>query len=123
MRNTKKKKRDKSAVMKELDKEWSLYVRRRAGRCQKCGGNGQLSAHHAFGRRHLATRWDVMNGVALDYACHIHWAHHDTCSFAEWFRRLIGDAQYNRLSEAHNSIVKLTLEDLERMLEEIKSLE
>ena len=108
------KKRNKQKLMKDLDKLWSEYVRERDKNCQKCGGSGSVSAHHAFGRRHLAVRWDIYNGVALCYPCHIHWAHRDPAGFAEWFRVFVGDAQYERLSEAHNQIFKPTVEDLER---------
>ena len=115
-----KRKKSRSVLEKELDNAWSGYVRTRDRCCQKCGGNGSLSAHHAFGRRHRSTRWDVMNGVALDYACHIHWAHRDPAGFAVWFRDHVGVCQFERLAEAHNIPVKHTTEQLQQMLEFFK---
>lgn len=117
------KKPSREKLEKMLDKVWSEYVRGRDRRCQKCGGMGALSAHHAFGRRHRATRWDIFNGCGLCYPCHIHWAHRDPCSFAVWFENHVGRAQYARLAEAHNQVVKHTTDDLQRMLNDLKSME
>jgi len=105
-----------------LDVEWSKFIRNRDTHCQKCGGFGAVSAHHAFGRRHLATRWDIFNGVGLCYPCHIHWAHRDPSGFTYWFQNKIPVDQYARLCEAHNSIVKYTPEDLEIMLKTLREL-
>lgn len=106
----------KDVLMKSLDKAWSLYVRTRDPVCKKCGGSGAVSPHHAFGRRHLATRWDVENGVGLCFPCHIHWAHRDPGGFTEWFRSHVGEDQYNRLREIHNQVYKPTKEELEEKL-------
>lgn len=118
----KKAKSSRSKLEKELDKEWSLYVRRRDGHCLVCGAT-PVSAHHAFGRVHRATRFDVINGVSLCFYHHLYWAHRDACSFAEWFKKHIGIDQYNRLAEAHNSVVKHSIEDLKEMLDTIKKLD
>lgn len=118
MRTTKKdSKKQKQLLEKKLDKAWSEYVRNRDNRCKKCGGSGAVSPHHAFGRRHMATRWDVNNGVGLCYPCHIHWAHRDPAGFTEWFRELIGDEKYIHLALEHNKIVKYDNECLETMLD------
>lgn len=114
---------NKAKLEKELDKAWSLYVRKRDKHCQKCGSSGSISAHHAFGRRHRATRWDVFNGVGLCYPCHIHWAHRDPAGFTEWFKKQVGQDQYERIADAHNQIFKPSNEDLEFMLKTINELE
>lgn len=118
----KPKRQNSKKIEKELDKAWSKYIRERDKRCQKCGGSGALSAHHAFGRRHRATRWDIHNGVGLDYACHIHWAHRDPAGFTEWFKSHVGEDQYNRLAECHNHVVKHTIEDLRRILKDLEEM-
>lgn len=111
-------KKQKQLLEKKLDKAWSDYVRKRAnGVCEKCGGHSTLQAHHAFGRRHHYTRWDVDNGVGLDYACHIHWAHHDPSGFTEWFRKKVGEEKYSRLAEIHNKPFIYDNECLEKMLD------
>ncbi len=108
---------DRKKIEKLLDKAWSDYVRSRDKTCKKCGGSGIVSAHHAFGRRHQATRWDIYNGVGLCYPCHIHWAHRDPCGFSEWFRDHVGEYQFDRLSECHNDICKFTTDELLEMLD------
>ena len=118
----KKKKSSREKLEKELDKAWSEYVRRK-GICAKCGSrSASVSAHHVFGRRHQATRWDVANGCPLCFAHHIHWAHRDIGGFMAWFEEYIGPDQYNRLKEAHRQITKFTVEDLEQKLKGIQEL-
>ena len=119
----KPKKPNKAKLEKLLDKEWSEYVRNRDKVCQKCGSFSSISAHHAFGRRHRAVRWDVVNGVGLCFPCHIRWAHRDPAGFSVWFERRVGADQYARLAEAHNQVVKHSAEDLQQILETIRSLE
>ena len=112
----KEKKPSRSKLENMLDSEWSIYVRNRDKICQKCHGHSPIAPHHAFGRRHRTTRWDVVNGVGLCFPCHIHWAHRDPCSFSVWFERHIGKDQYSRLSEAHSMEAKYTTEELVGML-------
>ena len=111
------KKPNKKLLEKKLDTEWSAYVRNRDKTCRKCGGNGSISAHHAFGRRHMGTRWDVLNGVGLCYPCHIHWAHRDPSGFSVWFERHIGEADFNDLARKHTEIVKYDADCLQTMLD------
>lgn len=118
----KKKKSTRSKLEKELDIAWSEYVRGRDKRCMFCGGSSVLAAHHAFGRVHKATRWDVMNGVALCWPCHQFRAHGDPCGFREWFAGHVGQDQYLRLAEVHNQVVKHTPDDLMAMLETIEGM-
>ena len=106
----------------KLDAAWSRYVRGRDKSCQKCNGSGSISAHHAFGRRHKATRWDVINGIGLCYPCHINWAHRDPSGFSFWFEQMVGRDQYLRLAEAHNIPVKHTADDLQKMLITLEGL-
>lgn len=117
-----RKKTSRKKLEDQLDKAWSEYIHRRDRVCQKCGGSSLLSAHHAFGRVHRATRWDVMNGLLLCYPHHRYFAHGDPCGFREWFKDHIGHEHYDRLAEAHTSIVKHTIDDLEQMLITLNSL-
>ena len=102
---------------KQLDNAWSEYVRSRDKSCRKCFGGGSIAAHHAFGRRHLVTRWDIFNGVGLCYPCHINWAHRDPGGFSVWFRDYVGKEEFERLAITHRQVVKFTVADLELMLE------
>ena len=111
------KKPNKKLLEKKLDIAWSLYVRNRDKECQKCHGAGHISPHHAFGRRHHATRWDVDNGIGLCFPCHIHWAHRDPSGFTEWFRSKVGEEKYNKLREKHLEIVQYDADCLQTMLD------
>lgn len=52
-------------------KEWSLAVRRRDGKCVKCGATGRLHAHHVIPwRKDASKRFDVGNGITLCVPCH-----------------------------------------------------
>lgn len=117
-----KRKPSRAKLEKKLDIAWSEAVRRLTPYCKKCGANSYISAHHAFGRRHKATRWDVMNGVSLCYPCHIHWAHRDPAGFAVWFEQVVGRDQYLRLAEAHRMVPKHTIDDLNGILKGIMAL-
>ena len=111
------KKPNKKLLEKKLDAEWSAYVRNRDKKCCKCGGMGSVSAHHAFGRRHHATRWDIDNGVGLCYPCHIHWAHRDPSGFSVWFCNHVGKDKFQRLADIHNKVVKYDADCLQTMLD------
>jgi ribosomal protein S27AE len=117
-----KKKTSRKKIEDKLDKAWALYVRKRDKFCQLCGGSSTLAAHHAFGRTHRATRWDVINGVALCWPCHKFRAHGDPAGFSVWFEAKVGEHQYSRLSEDHRIIIKHTDEDLQAMLKNIDIL-
>lgn len=66
-------------VKKQLAVLWSLAVRRRDGKCVMCGKTEYLQAHHwLFRKRHsLALAYNVANGAALCYGCHIGRVHQD----------------------------------------------
>jgi hypothetical protein len=119
----KPKKPNRKKLEKELDKAWSEYVRGRDGVCQMCGSSSTLAAHHAFGRVHRATRWDIYCGVAVCWPCHKFRCHGDPAGFTVWFKKHVGDAQFNRLSESHRQIAKFSSDDLERMIKDIKSFD
>jgi 5-methylcytosine-specific restriction endonuclease McrA len=120
-RKKKVKKPTRQELEKKLDSAWSLAVRTRDKNCQRCGGF-YVSAHHAFGRRHKATRWDLFNGISLCYPCHIHWAHRDPAGFTVWFEGKVGRAHYSRMAEEHLIPKKFTLEDLEIKLKALEEM-
>lgn len=65
-------------LKKQCDELWSKCVRLRDGQCALCGKTENLNAHHwihskAQGNRH---RWDLRNGISVDYACHLYKIHH-----------------------------------------------
>lgn len=74
---------------RSLDKLWAARIKARDESCQFCGRTeGRLNAHHIFSRRHLATRWDLRNGVLICFTCHqrahndIPWGYEQSLEFA-----------------------------------------
>ncbi|BDH60132.1 hypothetical protein MTP04_02620 [Lysinibacillus sp. PLM2] len=55
------------------DTQWRLSIYRRDRfKCQKCGSNKHLNAHHVLNHKtHKELRYDVNNGVTLCETCHI----------------------------------------------------
>jgi hypothetical protein len=95
---------------KKLDKIWSLKVKENADNKDELDGTKEyINAHHFIGRRNMATRWWLPNGVALSPKNHtfgIRSAHQDP----EWFRaemiNIRGNLWLKELSERSNKIVK-----------------
>lgn len=89
-------KRDKA------DREWSKAVRERDDyTCVRCEtpyptNSRGLHAAHIMGRGKLATRHDLINGVALCFGCH-RWLDTHPDLKAEFFRAYLGDDVYDDL--------------------------
>ena len=109
-----------------LDRAWSEYIRTRDQSCQYCGLKVEPHPHHIFGRRHNATRYDIYNGIGLCGKCHNLIAHGEPEKFIEWFKKHVGEAQFDRLQECHRQVCKFSISDLQEILaglEELKILE
>lgn len=59
-----------ASLKAECDKLFSLYIRKRDGKCQVCGDTERLQCAHGFSRRYHNTRWDELNAFALCQGCH-----------------------------------------------------
>ena len=88
----------------ELDTLWSIRIRDRDRNCQKCGGIGGLQAAHIFSRGNLTMRWDLKNGIALCYACHIHWGHRRPVEFTLWVIGRLGEDKFAALKKKSQNI-------------------
>ena len=53
----------------KLDKIWADLVKR-PKRCENCGSNYKLEAHHKIHRTYLKGRWKLDNGICLCAECH-----------------------------------------------------
>lgn len=112
----------KKTLKNKLDKEISRIVRAR-GKCAKCGKEEyeKLQAAHIFSRSNLSTRWDLDNLLCLCGGCHLFWAHKNPVEFTEFVRNYLGEYKYERLRQNATSIKKWTIEDLQIMLEVLKT--
>ena len=84
--------------LKICDELWAKVVKQRAnGRCEYCGKEGVLAAHHIIPRTCYPVRHDVLNGVALCHPYHhLYWAHKDAVAFVEWVKT-VRDLDYLEL--------------------------
>jgi len=49
-----------------IDAQWSKIIRFRAGgKCEVCGSQSNVQAHHIVGRGNWRLRWETKNGIAL----------------------------------------------------------
>lgn len=125
MARTKRKKTDKKKQEALLDDLYRDYIRKRAmtlGGCQvriRCKHPipiyTMLHTAHMFGRGNDTTRWDLRNSVGACYLCH---AYLDACRKEDFFRRILGDEEFDDLSRvAHMSTkdfpVDLELKEIE----------
>ena len=113
---------------RKLDRMWSEYVRRRDGKCMFCGKTGRLEANHILSRAHMATRWNIANGIALCFRCHHIGFHHDPVSGAEKVREIIGENLYRELYALAHTVkpfdlvsYECTLVELQRKLKEVNN--
>ena len=71
-----------------------------------------LHCSHLFGRRGKGTRWHPLNGFSHCHECH-RYLEENPVIFAEWARRELGEANYDRLRILANKPTKMTKFDKE----------
>lgn len=73
--------------IKTCDKLWTKKILERAGgKCEKCGKDKYIQAHHIIPRTCWPLRYDLENGVALCVRHHIYWSHKDSLAFNDWIK-------------------------------------
>ena len=112
-------------IDKKLDTCWREIVKNRAGmKCEKCGKDKNLNAHHIFGRRNKAVRWEISNGCCLCAKHHTFSstfsAHQAPTAFSEWIIGVRGREWHDALMAMANRIKKWTKSDKQELLEEFK---
>lgn len=109
------KKRSRKAIVRELDKVFSVYIRQRDKHCIVCGSTENLQCGHLFSRVSYSTRWDEMNAHAQCRNCnmvHEHNPHLYTVAFIHKY----GQQEYEKLLEKHLQPVKLKDRDIEELI-------
>lgn len=92
-----------------LDRLFSQLVRARAKFCcEACGKtDGLHDAAHILSRRHVHTRWDLLNAVCLCRGCHRYFTEHPF-EWVDWCNKNIGFDTVQALRERANCRDKLT---------------
>ena len=76
----------KSRLIKKCDVLFSKRIRERDIRCQKCGAKA-TQVSHVFSRSNHSLRFDMLNGLGMDYFCHIYWWHRNPAEAITWFQK------------------------------------
>lgn len=95
---------DKQKTVDRLDDLYRELIRRRAmnraGGCERCGNSKvsykELDTAHCHGRAKHTVRWDERNGAGICGGCHL-LIDSQISEKEALFRRLLGDAEYERL--------------------------
>ncbi len=109
----------KRGLIKKLDKAFSEKVRA-IGVCARCRKGAEqitLQCAHLIGRRNMAVRWDLDNGIPLCYACHMFWAHKEPIWFNDFAKQYLGEYKFNKLKQKAQMIKKWTIQDLQDLLQ------
>lgn len=114
-------KTERKKLIKALDTEVSLFVRRRDKKCFTCSAIENLQCGHLFTRSAYSTRWNLINCNAQCNKCnlrHEYNPHIYTTAFIDHF----GLKAYKKLFREHAMVKKWTNGELRELLEEIKKL-
>lgn len=98
-----------SKLKKELDRVFSLWVRREANRCYTCGAGGNpktLQNGHFIPRQYLATRWEPDNCRPQCAGCNI-WGKGKFPDFEENLVKELGAERVKQLKDKRHELWKL----------------
>lgn len=99
--------------MEKADKMFSLYIRKRDGKCMRCGkpfDGKNLTNSHFWARQHKATRYDPKNCVAVCWMpCHkYHWEKEKQGDYRNFMLQWLGDEEYLLLELRARSVYPLS---------------
>lgn len=109
-------------IVKKLDMVFSLFVRKRDGRCVTCTNLKRLplTNGHLFSRVAFSTRWDELNCHCQCTGCNLY-HEHDSGRFTTWFLRKFGQEKYELLYASYNHTAKYTSQDLMLMIKDYEA--
>ena len=110
-----------SYYKKKADELFSLYIRKRDGKCMYCSNTETLQCAHLEGRRNERLRFDPMNAITLCYKHHIHWAHKEPRQFAKWLEENY-PANCRYIDEHARETEHRKLADYIELVESLKSM-
>ena len=109
------------AIAKDKCDDLWRWIIKSGGNCEICG-KPTRDPHHVVGKKNLALRWDIRNGVRLCFQHHTGGklsAHNDPIWFMDWFLRARPD-DYKYLLKKKNEVWDKDYEKVLEYLEKIK---
>lgn len=101
------KKRTQAQLKKELDKQFSLYIRAKYPPfCYTCGKRGVLQCGHFVSRQYLATRWDENNCRPQCVGCNI-FGNGKPLDFEENLKKELGNKVVEKMKQSRHQIIKV----------------
>ena len=92
------------------DSEFSTFIRRRDGKCIRCGRLNYLQNSHFWSRSHKSVRYDVDNCDTLCYPCHYGnakgWEYEKNGEYMEFKKNQLGSERYSALELRAHLMVK-----------------
>ena len=86
-------------TMKKADTEFSIFIRKRDGKCARCGTTKNLTNSHFWARQHKGTRYDPKNCVAICwFPCHAYyWEKEKQGDYRDFMIEWLGMDEYTKL--------------------------
>lgn len=120
MKSKKPKKRNpRQTYSNQLDKLFSLLIRRR-GICERCGKLNKLQCSHIHSREKKSVRWDTKNAFCLCAGCHLYWWHKHPIQAAEFTKMKLGIEEYDALNYRAEVLKQWELDEMEALINEFK---
>ena len=120
-------KSERSKIIAKLDKIFSLHIRERDNwTCQRCNRKFApptkgLGCSHFWSRRHLSTRWDTDNSIALCMPCHLyHWESEKQGDYRDFMIKKLGEKKFKMLEIKAISITKISTVELQILYDYLK---
>ena len=87
----------------KADNEFSKWIRRRDGKCLRCGTTDNLSNSHFWSREKSALRYEPDNCIALcTWKCHIYgWEKEKAGAYRDFMIARLGEARYEELKKIY----------------------
>ena len=117
--------RKKPIKEKELDEGFSKMIRRRDGKCMRCGAtNKPLFCMHYHSRVARSVRFHQHNAIAGCYGCHAFLEHRKTVEHRDLMYKIFGKKAMDEVEKAYRTLRARPPTEAEKlaMLEEWKSL-
>lgn len=106
------------------DKEFSLFIRNRDGKCLRCGATDSLTCSHFWSRRISALRYEPDNCITLcAWRCHIFgWEKEKQGEYRDFMIQRLGQERYEDLKRIYYQSRMKRKEAIERCMALLKPI-